>query len=97
MVERPDPNDVAVVHGIARMPEGGRLSVSVDAPRRNRWRVVIENPVGPAPALRADRGHRMALDNVRKRLALAFGDEGRCRVDAGADRFRIELVGPVLD
>jgi two-component system sensor histidine kinase AlgZ len=86
----------AVVHGIARLPEGGRLSVTVDAPRRKRWRVVIENPVGGTRVLRADRGHRMALDNVRKRLALAFGEDGRCRVDADERRFRIELVGPVL-
>lgn len=87
----------AIVHGIARLPDGGRLSVTVDAPKRNRWRVVIENPVGGRPAVRADRGHRMALDNVRKRLALAFGDEGRCRVDTDEHRFRIELVGPVVD
>jgi two-component system sensor histidine kinase AlgZ len=86
----------AVVHGIARLPGGGRLSVTVDAPRRKRWRVVIENPVGGTRVLRADRGHRMALDNVRKRLALAFGEDGRCRVDADERRFRIELVGPVL-
>jgi hypothetical protein len=59
--------------------------------------VVIENPVSSGRPIRADQGHRMALDNVRKRLALAFADEGRCRVDADNHRFRIELAGPVID
>ena len=87
----------AVVHGIARLADGGRLRVSVDAPRSGQWRVVIENPVSARRPLRGDTGHRMALDNVRKRLALAFADEARCRVDVGNERFRIELIGPVVD
>ncbi|NKI35231.1 histidine kinase [Wenzhouxiangella sp. XN79A] len=87
----------AVVHGISRLPDGGRLTVIVDAPRRRHWRVIIENPVASERPVRADQGHRMALENVRKRLALAFGDEGRCRVDADEARFRIELNGPVVD
>ncbi len=87
----------AIVHGIARLADGGRLQVSVDAPRSGQWRVMIENPVSARQPLRADRGHRMALDNVRKRLALAFADEARCRVDVDAERFRIELTGPVIE
>lgn len=86
----------AVVHGIARLAEGGRLLLSIERAGRDRWRVIIENPVAPeAEVPVADRGNRMALDNVRKRLALAFGDEGRCRVDRSDGRFRVELVAPI--
>lgn len=86
----------AVVHGIARLADGGRLRVEVAREGRNRWRVMIENPLPPVSTPGAEGGHRIALDNVRKRMELAFGDQGRCRVDADDRQFRIELIGPIL-
>lgn len=84
----------AIVHGIARLPEGGTLSIEIQARQGGAWRVRIANPV-PAPADRvASEGHRMALDNVRKRLALAFGDQAHCRVETGKEHFQVELRVP---
>lgn len=85
----------AVVHGIARLADGGELRIEVARDARSRWRVVIENPLPPADEPGATGGHRIALDNVRKRMELAFAEEGRCRVDQDDHRFRIELAGPV--
>jgi len=85
----------AIVHGIARLADGGRLAVTADRDGRHRWRVAIENPLPPSGEGEARGGHRIALDNVRKRMELAFGEEGRCRVEHGRTRFRIELTGPV--
>lgn len=84
----------AIVHGIARLADGGRLAVTTDRDGRHRWRVVIENPLPPNGEGEARGGHRIALDNVRKRMELAFGEDGRCRVEHGRTRFRIELSGP---
>lgn len=89
----------AIVHGVARLADGGRLAVTVDRDGRDRWRVVIENPLPPIDNDQGEGeargGHRIALDNVRKRMELAFGEDGRCRVAHGRSRYRIELSGPV--
>ncbi len=89
----------AIVHGVARLADGGRLAVTVDRDGRDRWRVVIANPLPPIDNDQGEGeargGHRIALDNVRKRMELAFGEDGRCRVAHGRSRYRIELSGPV--
>ena len=88
----------AVVHGIARLSQGGRLSIRGERIRRGRVRFVIENPV---PDLEDEgnentsSGNRMALDNVRQRLALAWDEGARLKVRSEGDRFFVELVLPI--
>lgn len=83
----------AIVHGIARLPEGGTLSIRADRPRRKRLRFVIENTVpedeSPAP------GNRTALDNIRQRLELAYEEGARLRTRREDGRFVVELVLPI--
>ena len=80
----------AIVHGIARRADGGRLRVD-GARERGRWRVRIVNPVGENPA---ESGHRMALDNIRQRIALAFEDRARLRTRVKNGEFVAELILP---
>ena len=84
----------AIGHGIEPLPDGG--TVTVDG-RVEVGQVVIEiaNPVSEtARAVRS--GNRMALENIRERLELAF--PGRAAVEV-ADRdslYRVTLRFPVV-
>ncbi len=83
----------AIVHGIARRPEGGQLSISLARRRFSRLEIQIENPVAvqaePAP------GNRTALDNIRQRLALAWEERAGLRTEQAGDRFRATLTLPI--
>ena len=39
-------------------------------------------------------GHRMALENIRQRLAVMFGGQGQLRIVQGDGRFQVELRYP---
>lgn len=91
----------AIVHGIARLPEGGCLQISAGAEGRSTWFVRVNNPWpgqdgNSAPSGDA-RGNRIALDNIRQRLELAYGDRASLNVDSTADRFRAEIRVPAGD
>ena len=86
----------AVVHGIARLPAGGRLLIRGERIRRGRIRFLIENPLpDDADGAPLEAGNRMALDNVRQRLALTWDEGARLKVRSEGDRFFVELVLPI--
>ncbi len=66
----------AIVHGIQPLPEGGTVYVDV---RAVSGEVIIEvrNPVPRSTRTELPGGNRMALDNIRKRLLVHFGDGSR--------------------
>lgn len=90
----------AVVHGIARLPGGGRLKVTGEAEGGKSWTIRVENPV-PRHS-NSTHGHddsasnRMALDNIRQRLELAYGELARLETRATAKRFTAEIRAPVI-
>jgi two-component system sensor histidine kinase AlgZ len=88
----------AIVHGIAVLPDGGTLTIRGRRDRR-RWQVTIENPLPdpPAPATGVERGNRMALDNIRKRLDLAYGELATLETRLADGRFSATLRIPLSD
>jgi len=91
----------AVVHGIARLPEGGRLEITAGSRGKGVWFVRVETPwpgqeEGSALSGNA-RGNRMALDNIRQRLELAYGELASLKIDNTADRFSAEIRVPAGD
>ena len=82
----------AIVHGIARLPEGGQLQI-VGRRKGKHLRLRITNPMPPPGDRGADGGHRMALDNIRQRLELAYPETGRleARIDKGVFIAEIRL------
>jgi two-component system, LytTR family, sensor histidine kinase AlgZ len=80
----------AVYHGIEPTAEGGVLNIAFEN-RGDRLRISIANPVGAAA--QASHGNRMALDNIRQRLALHYDLEASLdsRLEDGHYRVRIEL------
>jgi two-component system sensor histidine kinase AlgZ len=81
----------AVYHGVE--PGTGAADVLVRIERRgDRVRALIENPITEETGHRA--GNRMALDNIRERLALFFDAEARIHTASDGGRFRVEIDIP---
>jgi len=83
----------AVGHGIEPLPEGGTVTVRgrVEGPA-----LVLEvcNPVAPGGRT-SRRGNRMALDNIRQRLALAYPGQSAVDVQEGDGAYRVRLSFPL--
>jgi len=87
----------AVVHGIARLPEGGCLEITAGARGKAGWYVRVENPwpgTGDKEVDGAD-GNRMALANIRQRLELAYGESASLETRATEASFTAELRVPL--
>jgi len=83
----------AVKHGIGRMLEPGL--VRIEAVRAGSLlRIRIENDVDPDPDAGPPRpkGGGIGLENVRQRLAAAYGHEAGARWHSEEGRFCVELV-----
>lgn len=81
----------AVRHGIEPNAEAGWVHVELHE-SKIAYTIVVENSVGRGST--SHRGHGMALDNIRRRLQLMFGDEAGVTTNASADRFRVKVVIP---
>jgi two-component system sensor histidine kinase AlgZ len=82
----------AVLHGIARLPVGGCISIALHADD-DCLRIVIGNP---APPPRDDSGGaRHATTNIGHRLAFAFGARARMTSQWRDGYYRCELAIPL--
>jgi two-component system sensor histidine kinase AlgZ len=82
----------AIGHGVEPLPEGGTVTVEGRCDG-DVIEIEISNPVS-ATARAVRSGNRMAFDNIRQRLELAF--PGRASVDVAEDgeRYRVTLRFP---
>jgi two-component system sensor histidine kinase AlgZ len=84
----------AIYHGIEPLEHGGTVTISgrlVDG----QVELVVSNPVAQDAAAGEQRnGNRLALDNIRQRLDLAYGDRGSLVVEQQPDRYRVTLRFP---
>jgi two-component system sensor histidine kinase AlgZ len=84
----------AIYHGIEPMPQPGHIQVS-GASAGGIVRISVSNPLPPA-ALTARHGNRIALDNIRERLELAFGARGSLSInDTVPGMFTVTIEFPV--
>jgi two-component system sensor histidine kinase AlgZ len=81
----------AVYHGVEPGTETGEVLVRIER-RGERVHATIENPHLEAGNQRA--GNRMALDNIRERLALFFDAEARVMTNIGNGRYRVDIEIP---
>jgi two-component system sensor histidine kinase AlgZ len=84
----------AIYHGIEPLEHGGTVTVSgrvVDG----EVELVVSNPVAQHAVAGEPRyGNRLALDNIRQRLDLAYGGRGSLTVDQQPDRYRVTVRFP---
>jgi two-component system, LytTR family, sensor histidine kinase AlgZ len=81
----------AIRHGIANLPEGGVIRLSVQEKARV-VSIVVENsfdPESPAPLKTG-----LGLDNIRQRLDTRYGPEASISVKTEGNRFQVSLRLP---
>lgn len=89
----------AVCHGIEPSTGGGRIGVDIFA-RDGQLNVVVRNPnqsgtpTGQTPSRR---GNRMAISNIRERLALHFDAEARLSAHQVGGEFVVQMVMPLKE
>jgi two-component system, LytTR family, sensor histidine kinase AlgZ len=81
----------AVYHGVEPGTGAGEVLVRIER-RGDRVLARIENPYVEEQQHRA--GNRMALENIRERLALFFDAEARLATSASDARYRVEIEMP---
>ncbi len=81
----------AVYHGVEPATGAGDVLVRIER-RGDRVLATIENPYVETGGQRA--GNRMALDNIRERLALFFDAEARLETRIGNGRYRVDIEIP---
>jgi two-component system sensor histidine kinase AlgZ len=83
----------AVYHGIEMLPAGGAVSI-VGKRVDGMLQIEVRNPI-PAQSGYGDReGNRMALENIRQRLELAWPGRARVETEQTAGEFCARLIFP---
>jgi two-component system sensor histidine kinase AlgZ len=83
----------AVYHGIEPRSEPGTISIRIGL-EGERMHLVLRNPYRPDGSHHA--GNRMALANIRERLALHFDAEAGIKTVATVDTYEVRIVIPYL-
>ena len=87
----------AIYHGIEPLESGGTVTVSgrvVDG----EIELVVSNPIARDAASSEPRaGNRIALDNIRQRLELAYGGRGSLTVEQQPDRYEVTVRFPYTE
>lgn len=83
----------AVYHGIEPLAAGGTISIEIRREGKE-LQLIMSNPVHFQSQPR--RGNRMALSNIRERLALQFDVEASYRVETAQGCYRVQIQIPYL-
>jgi two-component system sensor histidine kinase AlgZ len=87
----------AIYHGIEPLPNGGTVTVAGRVVN-GEIEIVVTNPVSPErPATSERPGNRLALDNIRQRLALAYGARGSIDVEQPPHEYRVTIRFPFAE
>ncbi len=84
----------AVYHGIEPLPQGGSIDVRLYVVR-DGLHLEVSNPA-PAAAASRGSGNKMALSNIRERLALLFDVEAQYQVDRDASHYHVHILIPYV-
>ena len=83
----------AVYHGIEPLTDGGIIDVRLYR-SGNEMHLEVYNPCQEQGSHHA--GNKMALTNIRERLALQFDIEARYTVESGKDFYRVHIMLPYV-
>ncbi len=85
----------AVYHGIEPLVEGGCIEVML---RRHgsSLKIAVHNPCAPHGEAKTHDGNKIALQNIRERLALLFDAEASYHIQSGNDFYRVEISLPYM-
>jgi two-component system sensor histidine kinase AlgZ len=83
----------AVYHGIETLPRGGEVSI-VGRRDEHSVRIEVRNPILAQSGYSEREGNRMALENIRQRLALAWPGRARLETEQTESEFCARLIFP---
>jgi two-component system sensor histidine kinase AlgZ len=86
----------AVFHGIEMLPAGGTVHIRGELVQ-DRIEIEVRNPVIAQQGYREREGNRMALENIRQRLELAWPGRARVETDLADGEFRAKLIFPYAE
>jgi two-component system sensor histidine kinase AlgZ len=86
----------AIYHGIEPLPQGGTVRIHGSV-SEGLIELSIQNPIPAAAASKSRSGNKIALDNVRQRLQLAFGARADLELKQGAEQFEVILRFPAVE
>ena len=84
----------AVKHGISRMAEGG--SIGLEAVVEDGVLEVTVSDDGPGFQSSGPVESGQGLENVRRRLRLCYGEQGRLQVESTAGHTRVSFRVPLM-
>jgi two-component system, LytTR family, sensor histidine kinase AlgZ len=84
----------AIYHGIEALEHGATVTVTGRV-RNRRIEIVVANPLAPPRGDAVERsGNRLAVENIRQRLALAYGREGTIEIERPEGEYRVTIRFP---
>ncbi len=86
----------AIYHGVEPLSEGGAIDLAIRA-NGSRIEISISNPVTPLKDGARRAGNRMAIENIRERLALAFGGAAEMELTESDSRYTVKLTLPTAE
>jgi two-component system sensor histidine kinase AlgZ len=84
----------AVYHGIEPLADGGTIDIDIHE-KNGQLHLSVSNPL-PGKTVHSD-GNRLALSNIRERLALLFDVEAEYRVERNDDSYHVHIMIPLRD
>ena len=78
----------AICHGVERLPAGGVVTLSI-AQIRGRLQFTTSNSLPAQRAYQQRSGNKMAQDNIRQRLKLAYGEKSAIELNKTDDRYTV--------
>lgn len=81
----------AVYHGIEPLPDGGDITINIYS-NRDQVHLILTNPYHPQKDRTA--GNKMALTNIRERLALHFDAEASMATAINDGRYEVHIAIP---
>ena len=86
----------AIYHGVEPLPDGGTIDIEISEPD-GHIEILISNPVAGETSHNRREGNRMAVDNIRERLALAFGGSASMETIEADTRYTVKLIIPTAE
>lgn len=81
----------AVYHGIEPLPDGGKITINIYA-NRDGVHIILSNPYVSQGI--HHNGNKMALGNIKERLALHFDAEASLNSQVVGDHYQVHIVIP---
>ncbi len=85
----------AIYHGIEPLPEGGAVHIT-GWQDNSEINITINNPIPPQHTPHQRAGHGMALENIRERLTMHYGEQGELLLERNDTEYQVRITFPAL-